>query len=55
MTQEEHSAMHHVQQTLINQLVLMVDHLDDALLNGQGHWDVEDLVISFLYTEEACL
>ena len=36
--------MHHVKQALVDELVLLIYHRDDALLDGKCNWD-EELVL----------
>ena len=43
--QEEHATVHHVEEALVHKLVLVVNNLNDALLDGECHGDVEHLLI----------
>ena len=44
MPDQEQSAVHHVQQALVDEFVLLVYYRDDALLDGKCNWD-EELVL----------
>ena len=50
--QKEHTSVHHVEQTLVDELVLVVDNLHDALLDRKCHRHVKDvgvLAMIFLF------
>ena len=50
--QKEHTSVHHVEQTLVDELVLVVDNLHDALLYRERHRYVKDvgvLALIFLF------